>query len=464
LIDSALDRDDIQQDIDALDEFYGGGGEAEAISIAFFAGKQNPRYIPKVAEDSLLGVATLINYKRAGSVVWTCSYIYEAILTPPHHRDARGGKRNLLNNYICRDAEFVRKVRGRSFKVVGFYYCQQNSQTHVCAHSCLRMSINSLDGRQYPLSAAAINAQLSLPPATGMTAPQMASVIYAETGYDPKVINCRGMQPKDVVSTVASYVESGCVVLLTFTTGDPLVGHVVTIFGHTRNSDEWHPQGIPGYSGAPGAGFYQSSSWIDHFLFNDDNLGPYYTLGSRALEVDPNVSAAELICIHPHKADVTPHIAESVGAIFLDDVLGQLPLAGGARWLQYMGEQRNHFVMRAVLINRERYIVHSRDAVAHDRSRQDSSDLAKLNALPEWFWMVEFSVPALFTGNRSKLGEVLLRTDLAGVTSRTDYVLAMRLPGMFLMATAVQGSFSRHANSMTAHSPIYLVRPHDNEW
>jgi hypothetical protein len=28
------------------------------------------------------------------------------------------------------------------------------------------------------------------------------------------------------------------------------------------------------------------------------------------------------------------------------------------------------------------------------------------DGMPDWFWMVEFSLPALFTGNRSKLGEV----------------------------------------------------------
>jgi hypothetical protein len=110
LVDSALDRVDVQQDIEALDAFYGGGGEAEAVSFAFFTGNQNPRYIPKVASDALLGVAVLINYKRLGSHDWTCSYIYEAILTPPHQRDTKGKKKNLLNNYICRDAEFIRRL------------------------------------------------------------------------------------------------------------------------------------------------------------------------------------------------------------------------------------------------------------------------------------------------------------------------------------------------------------------
>jgi hypothetical protein len=64
----------------------------------------------------------------------------------PHQRDQAGNKRGLLNNYICRDTEFRRTIRGREFRISGFYYCQQNHVTHVCAHSGLRMTINSLDG------------------------------------------------------------------------------------------------------------------------------------------------------------------------------------------------------------------------------------------------------------------------------------------------------------------------------
>lgn len=465
VIESALDRDDVREDIDALDSFHGGGGEAEALTIAFFAGKQNPRYIHKVADDALLGVAILINYKRPGSADWTSTYIYEAIFAPPHTREKNGKKRNLLNNYICRDADFVRIVRNRKFKITGFYYCQQNAQTHVCAHACLRMSINTIEANKAPLTASAINTQLGLTPPAGMVIDQIIEIIRTTTGFEPKVVNCAPLQKKDVISIVSSYVESGCVVLLTFTTGTPQVDHVVTVFGHTRNTDEWHPQALPGYSGAPGAEFYQSSSWIDHFIISDDNLGPYYTLSSRALEVDPNVSASQIICLHPHKAEVTPHVAESVGAIFLDAVLGTIQLANTNRWLEYMGRQRRHFVMRAILINRDHYYEHMKAAVAHDNSKLNTDDLDKLSSLPDWFWMVEFSVPALFTGNRSKLGEVLLRTDNTGVTRRVDYILAMRLPGLFVLPTAGQpGSFSISASAMAAHSPIYLVRPHDNQW
>jgi hypothetical protein len=324
-IESASRRPDVREEIDALDSHHGGGGTAVATSFAFFGGDISPENVNDVAEGDLIGTAILINYKPPTAPNFQSSYIYESIVVAPYLLEESGRRRSLLNNFICRDAPFRRLVRGRDFSIRGFYYCQQNSQTHVCAHACLRMAINSDGALNRPaLTAAAINAQLNVtPPLTGLTIGQVSDVIRGQTRVMPMIVDCTRLSKSEYLSILTSFVESGCIVLLVFTTANN-IEHVVAVFGYTRNSDEWHPQGIPGYGGPQSAQYYTNSSWVDHFVIHDDNLGPYYTLSSRALEVDPNVTAHWIVAIHAHEATVSPHYAEALGATILRSSLPTL--------------------------------------------------------------------------------------------------------------------------------------------
>jgi hypothetical protein len=224
---------------------------------------------------------------------------------------------------------------------------------------------------------------------------------------------------------LTSFVESGCIVLLVFTTANG-VEHVVTVFGYTRNSDEWHPQAIPGYGGPQSAQYYTNSSWVDHFLIHDDNLGPYYTLSSRALEVDQNIAAHWIVAIHPHEADVSPHYAEALGASVLRSDLPSLSQAGSGKWFEYITQQQRTFVMRALLVSRDTYLDHLKNSVAHDGSRMEENEISLLASLPDWFWMVEFSLPSLFTGNRAKLGEFIVSSKRNPTGMRINLISAVR--------------------------------------
>jgi hypothetical protein len=85
------------------------------------------------------------------------------------------------------------------------------------------------------------------------------------------------------------------------------------------------------------------------------------------------------------------------------------------------------------------------------------------DGLPDWFWMVEFSLPALFTGNRSKLGEVIIRTDVGGAKLNIDLVEAIRIPNLYIAKDGA-GQFALNAVDLKAHSPSFVHRPHGNEW
>jgi hypothetical protein len=461
-IETALGRDDVREELDALDQYNGGSGYAEAITFSFFAGDTSPAEISTVVEGAIIGTAVLINYRTASGNEFQESYIFEAIMAPPHLLDGSGQRQPLLNNYICRESDFRRRIRGREFSLRGFYFCQQNGKTNVCAHASLRMAINSDGSAAPPLSNVAINTELKLtPPFQGLQIGDIEKIIKGSTKCDPMIVDCSGLSKADYLSVLTSYVQSGCIVLLVFSTAR-VTDHVVTVFGHTRNSDEWHPEAIPGYSGPNTAPYYTNSSWIDHFIIHDDNLGPYYTLSSRALEVDQSIQAKQIIAIHPHNASVRPHYAEGLAAIILRSSLPNLAGQGKGNWFQYITGNNRQYVMRSILLDRASYQNHLRSSVAHDQTSLTEADIHLLDGIPEWIWMVEFSLPSLFTGNRSKLGEVLISTRAVGAPPITR-ILGLRLPSLLIVPDNA-GVFSAHSVGMIAHSAMYVTRPHGHQW
>jgi hypothetical protein len=72
-------------------------------------------------------------------------------------------------------------------------------------------------------------------------------------------------------------------------------------------------------------------------------------------------------------------------------------------------------------------------------------------------------LPALFTGNRSKLGEVLVRTNVGNATKDIDLVEGFRLPSLFALKDTT-GNFAAHKIGLLAHSPFYVTRLHTNQW
>ncbi len=473
VIESALTRADVREEIDFLDNQLGGGGAAEAVTIAFFSCRTNPaENIETVLPSSLLAHVVLINYRAPGITEFTNSYIYEAIVAIPAYRDSNGGINQLLNNFICADSEFRRSVRRREFSLRGIYYAQQNGVTHVCAHACLRMALNSIGVCNPPISSAMINNTLNIvPPFAGLSLGQMQTVIDGIDGVRASIVNCKDLPFSNFLTILAAIVESGHVALLVFRTDDASgesgqqnIDHVVTIFGHTRNSDEWHPEAIPAYSGPPSTPYYPSSFWIDHFLIHDDNLGPYFAFSSRALEFDPKVKATWIVALHPIWPATRPDYAEAAAAALLANLLPSLAPLGSGRWFEMMTRKQLRYVLRTILIERERYLEHLRDSRCHDSTVLSDEEVSLLADLPEMFWMVELSLPQLYAGNRSKLGDVLI--DALNAPASDDLstsLLALRVPSG-LVKRANDGTMRWHPLSMRAHSPIFQHRAHTHVW
>lgn len=498
ILESAAKLPRVAHEITDLDVMhYGGGGAAEAVAISLFACELDEGDdLAAVADTDFLGQAIVINYRPPGSADFTISYVFEAILPPPSMSRAAGGT-FLLNNYLAPHQTFACEVKGRSFTVEGVYYCQQNSQTHVCAHACLRMAMRS-SGPQ-DITAKEINALLSVtPPCQGLQLGQIVQVIE-NRGFEADVTD---VQHEPYLSLLASIIESGDQALLIFTTGHNSVGtdaapdadeaagdspaesapceacdaselpmeapqaqeHVVLVFGHTRHSDEWHPQAIPEYAGPGSAKYLPASAWIDHFLIHDDNLGPYYTLSSHALEYDPDVRAHWIIAIRKQTPNLTATGAEAIAAVMLTNMLPQLATSSSGRWFDYITQNTWRYVLRTILMTREDYIAHLQGAQGHDGTKAKPEELAGLAGLPERIWMVEFSLPSLFTGNRAKLGEVLLTADPVEPEEMDDVFLGLRTPNLLLLKDSATGAMIQSDCSLQAHSPIFRRTTCGVEW
>ncbi|MDP2214929.1 hypothetical protein [Phenylobacterium sp.] len=506
VIEPAAKLPRVHDEITELDNMHaGGGGAAEAVAISFFACELNEGDdIADVDDADFLGQAIVINYRAPASTAFTISYVFEAVMPPPSLSRENGGA-FLLNNYLAPHGSLPCEVKGRSFTVKGVYYCQQNSRTHVCAHACLRMAIKSSSPDE--ITPKQINDLLGVtPPCQGLSLGQIVQVIESR-GLEADVTPVQG---GTYMSLLASIIESGDLALLVFTTGnveeedaeaaeadaassggaipeavlsasltdavprenDPAVPedgsqaqeHVVLVFGHTRHSDEWHPQAIPVYAGPGSAKYLQASAWIDHFLIHDDNLGPYYTLGSQALERDLDVGARFIIAIRRRTPNLTATGAEAIAAVMLTNMLPQLATSASGRWFDYVTQQPWRHVLRTILISREDYAAHLQSARGHDDTAMTPDELARLAVLPERIWMVEFSLPSLFTGNRAKLGEVLLQADPVEPNDFEDVFVGLRLPNLLMLKDPESGAMEQSPSSLTAHSPMYRQTTCGVEW
>ncbi|MFL6844111.1 MAG: hypothetical protein ACJ8ER_04440 [Allosphingosinicella sp.] len=489
VLEDAIDRPAVRTELNALDIARGGNGTAEALCFSFFSSPDWPDVvgetdisrvdIAKIDRRHFLGQAVIINYRQAGAAGFGLSYLFEAIFPVPSLRTKRGVRRKLLNNFIYTEEKFVCKVLGRQFSTAGLYYCQQNSLTHVCAHASLRMALTSAANAK--VTPDYVNMLLGVvPPCGGLALGDLVRIIE-DQGKRAEVITCQKLDrktgkylpvlPREIyISVLASIVESGNKALLTFSTAeDNGAGasagpdHVVLVFGHTRHSDEWHPQAIPAYAGPASALYYPASSWIDHFLIHDDNFGPYYTLSSSALEFKKEVSAHTIIAIRDNPIGTASQFAEANTASQLANLLPTLSKLGSGRWFDYLTAKQRKYVLRTILVTKEEYLTHLRTARGHDGSRMSSSEVRPFKNLPDRFWMVEFSLPPLFTGNHSKLGEAIVSVDKVAESPDDASILALRLPALALLAEGA-GPLMPHTCSLNSHIGIFQLKAHPEVW
>jgi hypothetical protein len=254
-------------------------------------------------------------------------------------------------------------------------------------------------------------------------------------------------------------IESGYPAIVIFGTTHPTgCFHAIPVFGHTFNQDTWVPNADNSYFRVgEGTKYIPSESWLSMYVGHDDYWGSNYCIPRhylqpwqdekqkmrrhRAQHVDdkerfvPRV--AHIISTMPKEVKLNSLWAEVIGADYLFAILSKLPPdrnLWAERLLSYANE--NLLVLRPYLLDPDAYTAHLAKIKDWQNKPIRSGWVRALKhyLTRERLWMIELSVPELFSANLRKVGEVLVRAEALPTTKRDfgSFVLA-RLPGYFAL-------------------------------
>lgn len=415
------------------------------VRLSFF--KKNfttKRGLEHTTEGDFLGYAIIrkICIPCRGDKTW----IFESVLKPSQH----------TNNYIRGDQEWVCSVGGHDFRVRGYLYAQQNTITNVCAHVALRTAVRQF--RQDDMTYREMNELMGVDHVnkkvgdkSGLSTRDMIKVLES-TGARCMVVNYTtpgGDKDKIPFQKILyGSIESGFPAIVIFQTADePNVCHAIPVFGHTFNRDTWVYRAEPAYfQVGPKTLYIPSESWVSMYIAHDDNWGSNFCIPRGYLHTrrycdwvasDAKSCFMDAGCVayvigtRPRDVEMNPIQAEVIGADYLFSMLPQLPDLKHNVWRRRLLEYSNdkQLVLRPVLVRGKQYSEHLSKIRDWDKNQ-----LKFLLPIDDdwWLWIVELSVPELFSANLRKVGEVVLRAEYKPTHFR-DFktFLFARVPGFF---------------------------------
>ena len=454
------------EEAEAVSSRFGSSASLRAWRISFFDREFFFKgAINGLSPEALLGYADVVSIVVDSRAV-EC-YVRESVIRPP----------DLLNNYLHVQTHLAPRIAGRELTIRGSYFCQQNGLTGCCAHAGLRCALRNLDVQEEQLTDLHINQLLGIQAkhaSEGLTNPQIGQVIES-AGYSAFHIDFFNYPDREYAHFVHPFIESGFPALLAFAmeeTSQPL--HVVTVVGHTLNTDLWYPEAKLGYFVTFPSGKYRrlpSWNWTPDLVVQDDNYGTLLCVSSTCLlkqtlpRLDPRSRAMYGIGLVPQGIRRSPANAEDRAAVLLDVLMRSLhPQPKKLRWLEelrgtVLNEQRAP-VLRTLLVSKHNYIQHIEASVDWDgRPFSEPHVLALQQLLPDWVWMVEVSIPNLYTANKTKLGELLIDVEDPDPDPDKDLPscwVGGRLPGVFFIPRTGIGHLPVAVSAdVEAHVPLY---------
>lgn len=440
---------------------------SEAYRISFFLIDVDENNIANIPDDAFLGYAILKQDKvpptplvcPSGSEEWR---IYESVLRESRH----------ANNFIHGAPVWTCCVSNRAFKVIGYLYAQQNAITNSCAHVAVRTAATRFLGKD--LSYRQMNnwvpriqkasGQLSLP-GRGLTSQEICKILEnagATTFVGDYTVN---PPPVPYQNFVYGSIESGYPAILFFSVdrrsakGAPSY-HTVPVLGHTFCEDTWVADADSLYFPFRIATRSLSSgTWVSMFVAHDDNAGSNYCIPQHYMESNrlcqhlgkvptpckqQHGNVAFAIGTLPKEVVVDPIRAEAIGADYLLAVLAHLPKNGGTiqrRWLDRLDRhaKQHRLVLRSILLRGTECSEHLAKIRGWGTGKQLPTwipDIVSQVAKSDFLWMVELSIPELFSANRRKVGEILiLATHPTGDHRDFKSFFCARVPGYFVVLT-----------------------------
>jgi hypothetical protein len=427
----------------------------------------------KLRNEYLLGYAVVAKLMLPNNTQVT--YLTEAV-TRMHGETIvpeDGGKifHFLVPNYylhnVCEHKTTIgqKDDRPRTFKIKGVYFTQQNDLTSVCAHSALKMSVNNskLSCRKKlsyeKLTDKYINDTLRL----DFKTPQGTIGHYEGDAEDTRaglysddieevakslkchlmVINFDSSQAADFDQFMYSMVESGYPTILEVQGWDirknDYYAHVLTVLGHTLNSDRWEPQAEIGYGNFPIKKYMPSSSWVCHYIINDDNFGMGVTLPSAMVRNDvlpyknPKLHAHRLMCMTPY-LKIDGYRAESIALDIAKGLIRDTEVSVDLYWLKKLKKRNseNQLVTRTLCVRKREYLKYLKEQQEQKTILPSKTQLDYIESCPPHLWVTEISLANLYIGNKAKLGDVVINPKASEKAYENDECcLFAWFPGIF---------------------------------
>ncbi len=162
--------------------------------------------------------------------------VYESVIRPSR----------TANNFVRGGQTWPCQVAGKSFKVNGYLYAQQNALTNVCAHVALRTAAarfhpnGDMSYREMNQLLGIDHVNVKMGEGNGLTYQQMQQVLEAAGAKCfPADYSNPSANPPPFQKYIYGSIESGYPAIVIFGTTDPDGSlHAVPVFGHTLNQDK----------------------------------------------------------------------------------------------------------------------------------------------------------------------------------------------------------------------------------
>ena len=444
----------------------------------------------ELLNDHLLGYAVIVTLELPNDEYRT--YLLESVIRPPSiwMQDAGGhlSIEPIMNYYVHNKRKFETNIgtkeKSRTFTLTGSFFTQQNDLTHVCAHAALRMAINSSSTlTSEKLTNQGINEVLGIdfsspekcvghldgdPSGTkeGLSIQELERVVCQLGG---KTISANFAENTSVEydQFIYPFIESVCPLILGIEgwnfNSRSRISHVVSVLGHTLNSDRWEPEAQSGYGRFPEEHYIPVPSWIGHYIINDDNFGMYVTLPSDMLRnylipsKNPNLHATRAVAIVPSDVRISGLSAERmavwIAQALIPKILTLIPQQEShpVIWLKRLDQQSSSIVSRTLLQTKESYRQYI-DDLAQDKQVTLTPEISqRLDDMPKHIWVSEITLPHLYTGNKHKLGDVVIRANATDEEhrERKNFELAW-FPG----AICVGPNYKTFSWNVRTHVPL----------
>jgi len=406
----------------------------------------------KSKDDAYLGYFTL----RPTKIQRVCdAFISEKVITDEESRFV------FLTCKIKRSIS----IEGVNFEIKGFPYIQQDSRIAACAQCAIRVISQFLgweEGKSSCLTAPDITEKVKTIsnaitpdasrqiPTSGLTVPQMKAAL----GYlncDPILYDYSNIKPEELFykhpeQIIYRYVESGIPVILGINTATSK--HVLVVIGHSFNPDLWWRYVSESYYQLPRSGtdarrhdirYHSSVDWIQNFVIQDDNLGPYYFMERSLLH---NNIACILVPL-PEKVYLTGEEAElkAYDMIYRDRIetlmnnaVTKLATVGNpnAQWLtMYINHWTNKDLVLRTYLRKSEELKGEIDKFTRSASVKNSIVNTPMS---KHVWIVEISWPDIFSHTRKKCGEIIL--DATADTYLNNAILHVHIPGVIMKKNA----------------------------